>query len=69
VTLEPQPTKNMTERTIVAKMATTYTREQDDERPVDLVLEIRRSLGCSWGRALCLANDVRLLWPVGSDRA
>jgi hypothetical protein len=56
-----------TRHPIVATMATKYTREVDDSRPVDLVLEIQRSLGCSWGRALCLANDVRLLFPLASS--
>jgi hypothetical protein len=58
-----------TRHPIVYTMATQYTREMDDARPVDLVLEIQRSTGCSWGRALCLANDVRLLFPAPSKRA
>lgn len=66
----PEATMAVTrEREIVAKLATQYTREMDDERPVDLVLEIQKSLGCSWGRALCLSNDVRLLFAAPSQRA
>lgn len=51
-----------TERRIVDGIGRSWSPEKDVAQPRSLEWEIQFALGCSWGRALTLANELRVSW-------
>lgn len=52
--------KTATTRFIVKGIAAEFSNGQHQRNIIDLPFEIQFRLGCSWGRALSYANDVRV---------
>ena len=48
----------------LARIAAGWSRVKDAAQPRGLEFEIQYQMDCSWGRALELANRIRLTWPV-----
>lgn len=53
---------NTTEKNLVERISQSWSREKDKTQPLGLETEIQFQLGCKYGRALSLANEVRLSW-------
>lgn len=44
---------------ILARIEQSYSIGKDEEQPAWLVHEIQYQLGCSYGKAICYANEIR----------
>lgn len=55
---------NKIENSLVARIAESFSRTKDEAQPNALLFEIQYQLGCSYGRALTIANAVRLTFPA-----
>lgn len=53
-----------TEKHLVERIADSWSPEKDRAQPGALEREIQFQLGCSWGKALTLANEIRVRWPA-----
>jgi hypothetical protein len=53
-----------TENNLVARIAESFSRAKDEAQPNALLFEIQYQLGCTYGRALTIANAVRLTFPT-----
>lgn len=51
-----------TEKNLVNRIASSWSREKDNAQRNGLEFEIQFQLGCSWGKALTLANEIRNGW-------
>jgi hypothetical protein len=51
---------NQTETNLVTRIAESFSRAKDEAEPQSLPWEIQYQLNCSWGRALTIANAIRL---------
>lgn len=51
-----------TEQNLVSRVAESWSREKDNAQRLGLECEIQYQLECSYGKAACLANEVRLRW-------
>lgn len=58
-----QITKNL-----LTRIASGFNRDRDHEEPMALVVDIQQALDCSYGLALCYANDIRIGKIKGDDR-
>ena len=48
------------EKSILRRIAESFSREKDLAQRNALEFEIQFQLGCSWGKALCFANEIRI---------
>jgi hypothetical protein len=53
-----------TEKNLVDRIAQSWNRAKDNAQPRGLEFEIQYQLGCAYGRAASIANDIRCTWPV-----
>jgi hypothetical protein len=49
---------------LVERIAASWSRAKDVAQPGGLLFDVQFALGCSYGRALCIANAIRCNWPV-----
>jgi hypothetical protein len=51
-----------TEKSLVERIKRSWNREKDKAQPMALETEIQFQIGCRYGRAISLANEIRLSW-------
>lgn len=48
-----------TTKSLINRIAGAYNRHRDEADPTAIIVDIQQCLDCSYGRALCFANDIR----------
>jgi len=51
-----------TEKNLIERISQSWSRDKDKAQPLALETEIQFQIGCSYGKALTLANEVRVGW-------
>ena len=55
---------NKTTLALINRIAESWSRAKDDAQPRGLEFEIQYQLGCSYGAAATIANEIRTTWAL-----